>query len=171
MLDLILENLPIIICFLAGLGLLIAEVFLPGFGLPGISGIVLQLITVYLTWRLYGPVAALGMTLVVLALVAIAISFSLRSAAKGRLFRSPLVNKHQETSKDGYNSGEDLNVFLGREGMTFTVLRPAGIADFDGVRLDVVSEGEFVPSGTKVRIERVEGARILVRPFDAAVPR
>ena len=38
----LLENLPILLCFLFGVILLIVEVFMPGFGLPGISGIILE---------------------------------------------------------------------------------------------------------------------------------
>ena len=37
------------------------------------------------------------------------------------------------------------------------------MAEFDGVRLNVVSEGDFVQSGTPVQIIRVDGGRILVR--------
>ena len=39
MFELIAANLPIIICFLIGIGLLILEAFMPGFGAPGISGL------------------------------------------------------------------------------------------------------------------------------------
>ena len=39
--EILLENLPILICFVLGMGLLVVEVFMPGFGLPGIAGIVL----------------------------------------------------------------------------------------------------------------------------------
>ena len=54
-------------------------------------------------------------------------------------------------------------MFQDREGITSSVLRPTGIADFDGVRLNVSSEGDFIAAGTKVRIIKVEGAKILVR--------
>lgn len=165
MLDVILTNLPIILCFLVGLGLLVAEVFLPGFGLPGISGIILEIVTVWLTWADYGPVAALGMTIVILAVIAITISIALKSAARGRLSKSSLVLNHAESAAEGYTASADMDVFLGKEGTTTTVLRPAGIADFDGVRLNVVSEGEFVSANTKVRIEQVDGAKIMVRPL------
>ena len=43
MLELIAANLPIIICFVIGIGLLILEAFMPGFGLPGITGCVLEI--------------------------------------------------------------------------------------------------------------------------------
>ncbi len=165
MLEFILTNLPIIICFLVGIGLLVVEVFLPGFGLPGISGIILEFVAVYLTWTSHGPVAALGMTIVILAVIAITISIALKSAARGRLSKSSIILNHEESTAEGYTATADMDVFLGKEGLTTTVLRPAGIAEFDGVRLNVVSEGEFVAANTKVRIEHVEGARIMVRPL------
>ena len=58
---------------------------------------------------------------------------------------------------------DDMKVLLGKSGQTRSVLRPAGIADFDGVRLDVVTEGEFIEAGEPVTITRVEGGRIVVR--------
>ena len=165
MLEFIAANLPILICFIVGVGLLVLEAFMPGFGLPGISGIILQIVAVAFTWVNHGPLAALGMTLVILSIIAIAISVSLRSATKGKLSRSKLILHDTESNAAGYRATEDLDVFLGREGVTTTVLRPTGIAEFDGVRLNVVSEGEFVQSGTAVHIVRVDGARILVRPI------
>ena len=163
MLEFIAANLPILICFLIGIGLMVLEAFMPGFGLPGISGIILEVVAVALTWMNHGPMAALGMTLIVLSILAIAISMSLRSAANGKLSRSKLVLNDTESNEAGYRSTEDLDVFLGKEGVTTTVLRPTGMAEFDGVRLNVVSEGEFIQSGTRVQIVRVEGSRILVR--------
>lgn len=163
MLELIALNLPIILCFLIGIALLVLEAFMPGFGLPGISGVVLQVITLALTWLYHGPVAALGMLLIILSVAAIAISIALRSATNGRLSKSRIILHETESNEAGYRSAEDMEVFLGREGQTTTVLRPTGMAEFDDVRLNVVSEGEFIPAGAKVRIVRVEGSRVLVR--------
>lgn len=163
MLEIIAANLPIIICFLIGIGLLIMEAFMPGFGAPGITGIVLEVITLVMTWFEHGPIATLAMLLIVLLVLAIAISTSLRSIASGRLSKSSLVHADTESNEDGYRSVEDLAVFMDKEGTATSVLRPTGIADFDGVRLNVSSEGDFIPAGTKVRIIKVEGAKILVR--------
>ena len=163
MLEFIAANLPIIICFLIGIGLLILETFMPGFGAPGITGIVLEVITLVMTWIEHGPVATLAMLLIVLLVTAIAISVGLRSITRGRLSKSSLVNSETESNEDGYRSTQDLAVFMDKEGTASTVLRPAGIADFDGVRLNVSSEGDYIPAGTKIRIIKVEGAKILVR--------
>ncbi|MBQ7137556.1 MAG: hypothetical protein IJO39_00975 [Clostridia bacterium] len=163
MLEFIAANLPIIICFVIGIGLLILEAFMPGFGAPGITGVILEVITLVLTWFEHGPVATLGMLLIVLLVLAIAISTSLRSITKGRLSKSPLIHSDTESNEDGYRSIQDLAVFMDKEGTATSVLRPTGIADFEGVRLNVSSEGDFIPAGTKVRIVKVEGAKILVR--------
>lgn len=162
MLEFIAANLPILVCLIVGLALLVLEAFMPGFGLPGIAGIVLHIIAVVLTWFSHGPVAALCMTVALLSVIAIAISVSLHSAAKGRLSKSRIVLNETESREAGYRASEDMQVFLGKEGVATTVLRPTGMAEFDGVRLNVVSEGEYIQAGTKVQIVRVEGSRILV---------
>ena len=163
MLELIAANLPIIICFVIGIGLLILEAFMPGFGAPGITGVILEVITLVMTWFEHGPVATLAMLLIVLLVLAIAISTSLRSITKGRLSKSSLVHSETESNEEGYRSTQDLAVFVDKEGIASSVLRPTGIADFDGVRLNVSSEGDFIPAGTKVRIVSVEGSKILVK--------
>lgn len=156
-------NLPILLCFFAGVGFLILEAFMPGFGMPGITGCVLEIIALVLTWVNHGPLATMGLLLIVLAVLAIAISTSLRSLSGGKMSKSRLVLNETESSEAGYLATEDLQVFVGREGTASTVLRPAGIADFDGVRMNVSSEGDYVPAGTKVRIISIEGSKVLVR--------
>lgn len=163
MLDFIAANLPIIICFVIGVGLLITEAFMPGFGVAGITGVILEIIALIMTWFEHGPIATLAMLLIVLLVLAIAISASLRSITSGRLSKSSLIHSATESNESGYRSVDDLTVFMDREGVATSVLRPTGIADFDGVRLNVSSEGDYIPAGTKVRIIKVEGAKILVR--------
>lgn len=163
MIEFFAANLPIVLCFIIGVGLLVAEVFMPGFGVAGISGIVLEIISIILTYLKYGGLAALGLTVVILAVIGITISVSLRSATKGRLSKSRIILKDRETSAEGYLASADMEVFVGKEGEATTVLRPSGMADVDGIRLNVVSEGEYIPKGTKVRVVRVDGARVVVR--------
>ena len=53
---------------------------------------------------------------------------------------------------------------MGREGTTLSELRPAGIAEIEGKRLDVVTDGEFVAAQQQVKIVEARGNRIVVRP-------
>lgn len=163
MLEIVLANLPILACFLLGLVLLIVEVFMPGFGLPGITGIVLEIACIILTYAGHGSMAALGVTLIILAVIAITISLALRSANKGRLSKSAVILTETESAEDGYVATRDMEVFLGKVGVTTTVLRPTGMAEFDGVKLNVQSDGEYIAKGENVRVDRVDGARVVVR--------
>ena len=161
MLDLILLNLPILLCVLIGMALLIVEMFLPGFGIPGISGLLLEIVGIGLTWMQVGPLAALGLFVMVVALSAIALTIILRSTSRGALSATSLVLHEHSNSNIALNA--DLGVLVGKGGTTLTPLRPAGMADIDGVRISVVSEGDFIPKNQRIVIDRVEGDRIVVK--------
>lgn len=165
--EFIVNNLPILICAVFGIGLIIVEMFMPGFGIPGIAGMILLALSVVFTWTQYGYLAGLGVAVVLLAVVGIAISLSIRSTTKGRLSRSPLILKGSLTREEGFIATREKGMFVGRIGETYTVLRPAGIAEFDGERLNVVTAGEFVQKGVRVIVKEVEGTRVLVEELDA----
>ena len=57
----------------------------------------------------------------------------------------------------------DLSYYLGKTGFATTVLRPAGIGEFEGVKLNILSDGEYIPEGAQIVVTRVEGNRIFVR--------
>ena len=151
--------IPIVICVLAGVVLLIVEAFMPGFGVPGISGIILLLAGVAMTWNEYGAMVGLGTTVAVLALVGVAISVSLKSASSGRLSKSDLILNDTETPP---SENADMQLLVGKEGVVKNTLRPVGTAEFDCGKLHVTSDGEYVSEGQRVRIVRVEGTQIFV---------
>jgi len=62
---------------------------------------------------------------------------------------------------------ERATAFVGRTGTAVTVLRPTGAVEIDGERLDVVTEGEFLESGTAVRVLYVQGSRVVVAASDS----
>jgi membrane-bound serine protease (ClpP class) len=66
----------------------------------------------------------------------------------------------------GYVSSADYTGFLGATGKTLTPLRPSGIADIEGSRLDVRSEGSFLPPNTAVEVCLVEGSKVVVREIE-----
>jgi membrane-bound serine protease (ClpP class) len=52
---------------------------------------------------------------------------------------------------------------MGKQGRAWSPLRPAGIADIEGHRVDVVSEGELIEAGQPIEVIRVDGNRIVVK--------
>ena len=163
--DFISSNLPLILFFLAGFGLLLTEAFMPGFGVAGVLGIVLEVLAVYSAWLHHGPVPALILTLVILVLIGITVYLSYRSIMKGRLSRSSLVLQDTEAPAET-PARETLQAFIGREGVAVTPLRPAGQVDLDGKRVNAASGGEFLVKGARVRVTGAEGDHVVVRPAE-----
>jgi len=158
---LLLAHIPALIMVIIGFVLMVIEMYIPGFGLPGVSGILLMVIGIILTEP--SPLQALILALILIALLAIAFSIAMHSLSKGRLSRSKLILNAAVNQKDENSEVEDLSYFIDRIGRTHTTLRPAGIAEFDGVKLNVVSDGDYISADRKVRVERVQGNRIVVR--------
>jgi len=142
-----------------GYVLLVVEFCIPGFGVPGVAGIILAILGIITMQPT--PLQALLVVVVYVALLCIALAVCLRSAANGRLSKSRLVLNEVATKAES-NESNDLNYFVGKTGTAHTPLRPSGIAEFDGVRLNVVSAGDFIERDTPVRVDCVKGNRIIV---------
>jgi len=142
-----------------GLILLLAEIAIPGFGVAGIMGIIIFIIGILLTAKTVFE--ALIMFLLLLLILAIVLVFIIRSATKGRLSKKIILTKEMN-NEDGFTAVDDMQVFLGKEGKAVSVLRPAGIGIFDGIRLDIVTSGNFIEKGSKIKIVEIEGRRIVV---------
>jgi membrane-bound serine protease (ClpP class) len=55
---------------------------------------------------------------------------------------------------------------VGEVGVARTILRPAGKAEFGAALVDVMTDGEFLDPGVKVRVTMVEGDRVFVEAVD-----
>lgn len=156
----LLTDLPIgLFAMAVGYVLLVVEMCIPGFGVPGILGTVLAILGLVALQ----PTALQALVIVVIyvALLCVALAICMHSVSRGRLSRSRLVLNEVATQADSPETN-DLTYFIGRTGTVRSTLRPAGIAEFDGVRLNVVSDGDFIEAGAPVRVDRVEGKRIVV---------
>jgi len=152
-------NLIMIIGFVIGSGLVILEAFIPGFGIAGISGIVLEIVALRCCWLRYGTVPTLIALAGVLLLIGLAVFLSYRSALNGRLSKSHLVLKDTETA-----AGEDKpDHWIGKEGVTVTSLRPAGQIEVEGTRLNAASNGDFIEKGVPVLVTGTEGDHYVIR--------
>ena len=166
-----------LLLFLAGVILLLVEIFIiPGFGVTGISGIVLILLALVLarqdfvipefTWQwdlfkrnlLYVALSLVG----ALALIGVLMI----SLPHSRLF-SRLVLKTAD-DKSGSRT-ENTDTFqnaadhMGEKAVALTDLRPVGKADFNGSVLIVQTDGEYIEKGSEVIVLRKEGLRLVVK--------
>lgn len=150
-----------ILMVLAGVALLITEMFVPGFGIPGITGGILSIAGIVL-WARNWEEAAVITAIIILVLV-VAFLFVMRSAQNGRLSRSRLILTDSMQFGAGYANDFKPEQLIGKTGVAVSELRPAGIGLFDTQRIDVVSDGEYIGRGSTITIVRLEGRRIIVR--------
>ena len=158
-----------ILLFILGLILLLAEIFIiPGFGIAGISGIVMIFASIFLS--LLGSDPFLDMHTVSIAIIQL--SGSLLFALVGMFFlikylpKSTAFNKlvlsDSEKAEHGFVSHISEKDLIGKTGIAFTTLRPGGTAEIDGRRIDVVADSEYIDKDVKIRVLRVEGIKVVV---------
>ena len=147
--------LLVVLLFVFGLLLLALEVWiLPGFGAVGILGAAALLAAAAIAWFKLGLVQgliALGASIGTLALLAWWLPKS--RTAQAMVLQPVLAGTGVETPAAAQP---------GAEGVTITALRPAGLVEFAGQQVHVVSDGTFIEAGIRVRVTHVEGARVVV---------
>lgn len=161
-----------IVLFGIGVVLVLAEVFIiPGFGVAGISGLVL--IVGSLVAALIGnvglsfpsgaeissAVATMAVTMVLLVLLIFSLG---RYLPRSNRFNT-LVLAPELSSSTGYVSADVADLLLGTVGVALSPLRPGGVAEIADERVEVTSGGEYIPAGTPVQVVRVRGSRVEVR--------
>jgi len=153
------DALVIALAVLGLLGIVLELHVLPGHGVPGVVGVMALLAAVVLAFGVPFFVVAVQ-SLAVAIVVAIALVVLARRVVPDKVFVRRLTMSDVE---HGFTS-PDRRELIGKQGFAVSFLRPAGVAAIDGQRVDVLTEGDFVPAGTAVIVTRVEGARIFVRP-------
>lgn len=149
-----------VVLFIVGIVLLVIELHIPGFGIFGVLGIIVLIVDVFITAKTLTQGLLMIAVLFVIVVVLMAVLASI--ASKGRLPKG-LTLKESTSAELGFSGVEDMKYLIGKTGITATVLRPVGNVDFDGVRLDVVTRGEYLEKDTPVDVIEVEGNRIVVR--------
>jgi Membrane-bound serine protease (ClpP class) len=152
----------IITLFIIGIILIVLElIVIPGFGVSGLLGIaslVAGIIFVADNWY-----EAVLYSLVTFTFLGILVYLSFRFKGTRKMWEKLSLNTRQ-SNRSGYTAPKhNYEDYLGRQGVALTQLRPAGTADFQGERVDVVTEGGYIKAGSPVKVIAVEGVRIIVR--------
>jgi membrane-bound serine protease (ClpP class) len=158
----------------AGTLLIGAEVFvIPGFGVAGIAGVVALVAGLGMTLvgagattsMVIGALGRVGISLLVALCGGLVLLRVLPHLPYGRRF---VLNDNMAADLGYATAPETDRAWLGRTGTAVSPLRPAGIAEIAGTRLDVVSDGGFIEALTVIEVTRVDGNRIVVRQRHAA---
>ena len=139
--------------------ILIAEVFIPSFGLLSVVAVLFGVASVISAFHVSAVMGFVILTIVVIGFPVILVSIfkNIKSLPIGNKLipEAPVYRSSVEE--------DETKKYVGRTAVTLTALRPSGILKIDGKRIDVLTEGEHIEANVKVIIIRVEGSRIVVR--------
>lgn len=151
-----------IILLVAGLTFVGAEVFVPG-GVLGLFGGVALGVAVILGFVAFGAAVGSYVAVGIVILLGVALLLWIRIFPRTRLGKKMAV---LPDLRDFKATAAHLGELLHREGVASSDLRPGGFADIDGRRVDVITQGEMISRGTRVRVIKIESNRVLVETIE-----
>ena len=155
--------IPCLVLSILGVAFLIAELFLPGFGVSGICGVLCLIAVSVIQFLTNKPLPATLVTVVLGVILIVMVVLFMRSMKNGLLFRSPIVLKDRIESEAVPSPGALTEELVGKTGTALTPLRPSGIALIDGKRYSVETQATFVEKGSEITVLSVDGPRITVK--------
>ncbi len=150
----------IILLFITGITFIFIEIFVPG-GIFGLCGSLAILGSIFLCFRYY-PSIAFYVLLLELVFAGIAIILALKFLPKTKFGKYVILSK-KESKNEGFVSHDNLEDMKGKQGIALTLLRPAGKAEINGKKFDVVTEGGYVQKNGKVKVVMIKGKEVVVR--------
>jgi membrane-bound serine protease (ClpP class) len=153
------ELLMPIVLQLAGVVVIIAEIFLPSGGLLSVVALGLFGYSLFIVFHDISTVAGTYFVLADLFIIPILVLVGLKILA-----RSPATLRETLSREKGVVSqAPELEGFMDCEGKSVTALHPGGTAMINDKRLDVVSRGEYIEKDKDIVVVEVTGNQIIVR--------
>lgn len=164
-----------IVLFFIGVVLIVLEVFIiPGFGVAGLIGI--SLVIISMATSLIGNVGfsypelhqisqAIWTMAITLILGIAMIASMIRYMPQNRFF-SKLILADSTDRDHGYTSTSSKDDLIGLEGVAMTSLRPSGTVLIEDRRIDVITSGDFIEKGARVRVVDTTSSRVVVNRVD-----
>ena len=154
------DNLVIlgIVLLIAGFVLVGVEMVLPGFGAPGISGIICLIGGILLTAKTVEE----GLTITVIVVAVLAVMLTIALTVLKRV-KPPIILEDELKGARGYLNSSDLEYLVGKEGIAVTDLKPSGKCKIEGIEFDVRTENRYIEKGTKVCISRIHENTIMIK--------
>ncbi len=148
--------------FVACAILLVFEIFVPSFGLLTIFSLACVAGGIAICFNL-GPitgwfgVAAAGFIIPVVWII------TYRIFPNTPFGKNVTLGKPDREKGDAIPDSKELEAMLGSQGVVITPLRPVGMCDFNGNRLECVAETGYIDIENKIRVIHVEGTQLTVR--------
>lgn len=141
-----------------GIMVIIAEIFIPSLGVLAVIALALLSYSLYIVFTSISTTAGIVFTGLDIIIVPLIVVLGIKILAK-----SPLALKRELSKHNGVVSQkEKLETYINMKGTAVTDLRPAGMAQINSQRVDVVTDGDYIEADTPVIVTGVAGNRIVV---------
>ena len=147
---------------LAAVVVLIVDIYIEGFGILGIFGLILLGVSIFvnISFVPFGTFVVIGKIVILIPGIIFFVRYLKRKGLYGKLVLNETL---AEDEKKDFSYFEEL---LGCEGVTLTALRPFGRAEFDGVSVEVYSDSTYLPANESVKVVRFKDKKLFVKPIE-----
>lgn len=149
-----------VLTFIVGISLLSLELFIPSFGIIGVTGLALTTYSVMDSFEN----SQMGLFVIVATGLAVVITMTIfvKLGFRVNLFDSYVLDVGQK-SKANKKPSKDLTSLIGCVGITKSILRPTGRIEIDGEFYDAMARAEFIEKETVVTVSDVKDGHIIVK--------
>ena len=147
--------------------LIVAEVFVPSGGLISICALACLIGGLMIFFHSSTTAGWVGIVVAIIMIPSVWI-ITYRIFPKTRFGKSVTLTPSEREQGDAVPDTAELKELLGKEGVVITPLRPVGMCDFSGHRVECVAESGYVDKDNKVKVIHVEGTQLTVRVIEEA---
>ena len=145
--------------------LLIAEVFVPSSGLLTVCALACLIGGTYIFFK-ESTVAGIAGIIFGLIMIPMFLRYAYKTFPKTRFGKNVTLAPPERPQGDAVPDTQSLEKLLGSVGVVLTPLRPVGMCDFEGQRVECVAESGYVAKDAKVEVIKVESTQLTVREVE-----
>lgn len=142
--------------------LILAEVFVPSGGLISVCalGCLIGGLVIFFN---YSIVAGWLGVIIAVVMIPVVLITAYKIFPRTKFGKAVTLTPPQRQRGDAVPDSSELKDLLGETGCVLTPLRPVGMCDFSGRRVECVAESGYVDKDKMVRVIHVEGSQLTVR--------
>ena len=145
--------------------LVIAEVFVPSGGIISICSLASLIAGIYIFFD-HSPIAGwIGLIIAIIMIPTVLIT-AYKIFPNTRFGKTVTLSPSERFIGDAVPDTNQLQEMLGKTGEVVTPLRPVGMCDFSGKRLECVAETGYIEKGSMIKVLRVQGTQLTVRQIE-----
>ena len=146
--------------YFGGIALILLDIFLLLSGIGIAIGLIAVIGGLYLTFG--ADMTALWVLSLAIILVIVGFYFLAEHLPQSRFWEKITLQSSLSSTAGYVSSSKDLKSYEGETGVAITVLRPSGKVRIKEEVLDAASSGEFIKSGTAIKVLRAENNYLVV---------